>query len=88
MAGGLKLTCGSLVHVYFVVTQLVDTVNGAYTTACQQCRSFGPLPKIILTFGEHGGADREGYAPLLDGEGRPTVAKADDEVDHQDGELV
>ncbi|KAF2472604.1 uncharacterized protein BDR25DRAFT_259075 [Lindgomyces ingoldianus] len=69
-----------LVHFYFTVRQLYDAVTpGAnYVTSCPHCK-YGPsfLPTV-------GRGSRKGYAPLLDGEGRP-MGDGPNEDEHADG---
>ena len=58
----------SLVHVYFTLLQLYDAVVGYDTTpmSCPQCpNKYGLFANVVQSAG------RAGYAPLLDGEGRP-----------------
>lgn len=74
----------SLVHLYFVLGQLKEAYEGGqtYPTSCPQCRT-GTISFSVggFQFGKDytlgGGARRgakDGYAPLLDGEGEPRVS--------------
>jgi len=74
----------SLVHLYFVLDQLKEALERGqtYPTSCPQCRS-GTISFSVggFQFGKDysfGGGAREGskngYAPLLDGDGEPRVS--------------
>ncbi|KAH7381190.1 hypothetical protein DE146DRAFT_728829 [Phaeosphaeria sp. MPI-PUGE-AT-0046c] len=77
-----------LTHLYFVGKQLQESLSpgSSYPMSCPQCqdKSFS-VGKIRL-----GGATqgiRDGYAPLLDGEGEPR-ASAEGGAATEDGEMV
>lgn len=71
----------SLIHLYFVLHQLKEALEGAQTfpTSCPQCRS-GTISFSVggfqfgkdYSFGGSSGT-RNGYAPLLDGNREPRV---------------
>ncbi|KAJ4984321.1 hypothetical protein SVAN01_10162 [Stagonosporopsis vannaccii] len=76
--------CNFLVHLYFVLGQLKEALEGGqtYPTSCPQCRS-GTISFSVgsFQFGKDysfGGKVREGmkngYAPLLDTDGEPRVS--------------
>ena len=81
-----RLIDDSGVHLYFVLCQLREALDGAQTfpSSCPQCRSrSGTLAFKIggFEFGKSysfgSGANRgskNGYAPLLDGEGEPSAS--------------
>ena len=74
----------SLVHLYFVLCQLKEALEGgqSYPISCPQCQS-GTISFSVggFQFGrsyQFGSASKggmkNGYAPLLDGEGEPRVS--------------
>lgn len=74
----------SLVHLYFVLCQLKEALEGgqSYPTSCPQCQS-GSISFSVggFQFGrsyQFGSASKggmkNGYAPLLDGDGEPRVS--------------
>lgn len=76
-------------HLYFVLCQLKEALNGAqsFPSSCPQCRS-GTLSFSIggfefgksYTFGSGAKTGlNNGYAPLLDGDGEPR-ASADEQA--------
>jgi hypothetical protein len=61
--------------------------DGRYTPACSRCRRF-VFPRISVSYDEPAGAVEEGSERLLDVEGSLAVAKAEEQSDRGDGELV
>lgn len=64
----------SAVHLYFVIKEILDAFKpgGRYPSACPQCQHI-PFPQISVKF-RGDGSGKDGYKPLLDGEGRPAAA--------------
>jgi hypothetical protein len=78
----------SLIHLYFVGVQLQDSLTPGmrYPMSCPQCQNSS------FTVGNIKLADvatglRDGYAPLLDGEGRPRGG-VEEAQGTEDGEMV
>lgn len=74
----------SLVHLYFVLCHLKGALEGGqtYPMSCPHCRS-GTISFSIGGFqfgkeysfgGGSSGRSKNGYAPLLDGDGEPRVS--------------
>ncbi|KAF2624609.1 hypothetical protein BU25DRAFT_413507 [Macroventuria anomochaeta] len=81
------LICNFLIHLYFVLGQLNQALQGvqSYPTSCPQCQS-GSISFSMggFQFGrdyQFGSGSKtgmkNGYAPLLDGEGEPRVSTGD-----------
>jgi hypothetical protein len=80
-----SLTDGdSLIHLYFVARQLSDalTAGPSYPVSCPQCQH-GSFSVGSLRFGPN---LKQGYAPLLDGDGEPRTSN--EERRASDGEAM
>ncbi|KAF2026569.1 hypothetical protein EK21DRAFT_73907 [Setomelanomma holmii] len=82
------MTQQGLIHLYFVGVQLQDSLTPGqrYPMSCPQCQNTAFTVGNIKLANVSTGL-RDGYAPLLDNEGRPRVS-VDEPQSTEDGEMV
>jgi hypothetical protein len=78
----------SLIHLYFVGTQLRESLSpgSSYPLSCPQCHNSSFSVGSIRLAGVAAGL-KDGYAPLLDGEGEPRRNMEESRA-VEDGEMV